>query len=79
MNGTLGAVLLAQVGGDGGGGIGGMFMWLIELAIIVAVIVGWWKLFEKAGKQVGRRSFRFTISLCLWKSSGAQFGGLSFS
>jgi hypothetical protein len=35
---------------DVGGGVAGLFCSLIELALIVVVIVGWWKVFEKAGK-----------------------------
>jgi hypothetical protein len=50
MNGALGAVLLAQAGGDSGGGFFQMLLTLIELAIVVLVIVGMWKLFEKARK-----------------------------
>jgi hypothetical protein len=50
MNVTLGAVLLAQAGGDSGGGFIGMLVTLIELALVVLAIVGMWKVFEKAGK-----------------------------
>lgn len=43
--------LLAQADNGGGGSLfGGMFGSLIMLAIIIGVIAGWWKLFEKAGK-----------------------------
>jgi hypothetical protein len=50
MNGTLGAVLLAQAGGEGGGGFFGTLITLIELALVVLAIVGLWKVFEKAHK-----------------------------
>lgn len=35
---------------DGGGGAGGAIILLIYLAIIVAMIAGLWKVFEKAGQ-----------------------------
>jgi ABC-type sulfate transport system permease subunit len=41
-------LLLAQQ--DNGGGAAGMVVGLIYLAIFAAVIVGFWKVFEKAGK-----------------------------
>ena len=40
--------LLAQNGGDGG--VGGMLVLLIQLAILVAVLAGAWQMFAKAGK-----------------------------
>ncbi|MCL4205047.1 MAG: signal peptidase I [Pirellulaceae bacterium] len=40
--------LLAQ--NDAGGAIGGMLVMVIQLAIIIAVLVGAWKMFQKAGK-----------------------------
>jgi hypothetical protein len=40
--------LLAQ--NDAGGAIGGMLVLVIQLAIIIAVLVGAWKMFQKAGK-----------------------------
>lgn len=42
-------LLLAQ-GQNEGGGAAGAIGALIYLAVIVAIIVGFWKLFEKAGK-----------------------------
>jgi hypothetical protein len=42
-------MLLAQQG-EQGGGIGGLIGFIIYLAVIVIVIVGAWKIFEKAGK-----------------------------
>src|SRR5262245_38831104 len=36
---------------DNGGGIVGILMMLIYLALIVAVAAGMWKTFEKAGRQ----------------------------
>ncbi len=50
MSGTFVSVLLAQNNVGDGGGIGGMLLLLIELAILVAVIAGVWKTFEKAGQ-----------------------------
>jgi hypothetical protein len=49
--GTLGLLeLLAQRGGGGGGGgLAGVVILLIELAIAILVIAGFWKVFEKAG------------------------------
>jgi hypothetical protein len=47
---TLDLILLAQAGGDGGGSIFGTFFFLIEIAILVLIIAGAWKLFEKAHK-----------------------------
>ena len=38
--------LLAQSDGSAGG----CFMTLVWLAILIVVIAGWWKMFEKAGK-----------------------------
>jgi len=35
---------------DAGGGIGGALVLLIELAILVAIIAGMWKMYAKAGK-----------------------------
>jgi hypothetical protein len=46
--------LLAQYGDDGGGGggaaLGGLFLLLLYLAVLVAMIAGMWKTFEKAGE-----------------------------
>jgi len=42
-------VLLAQ-DGNGGGGIGGTIVMLIQIAIVVVVIAGMWKVFSKAGQ-----------------------------
>ncbi len=36
---------------------------IIYLAIVVIVIAGMWKTFEKAGQPVGDVSFRFTTSI----------------
>lgn len=44
------SLLLAQDDGGGGGGAAGLVVGLIQLAIIVGIIVGFWKTFEKAGK-----------------------------
>jgi uncharacterized membrane protein YhaH (DUF805 family) len=41
--------ILAQSEGEGGGVIG-LFISLLYLAVVVAVLIGYWKLFEKAGK-----------------------------
>ena len=35
---------------DTGGAIVGILAMLIYLAIVIAVLAGWWKMFEKAGK-----------------------------
>lgn len=46
-------ILFAQNDGGGGGAagaIGGMLCMLVYLALIVGVIAGFWKVFEKAGK-----------------------------
>jgi hypothetical protein len=40
--------LLAQ--NDAGGAIGGMLVLVIQLAVIIAVLAGAWKMFQKAGK-----------------------------
>jgi hypothetical protein len=50
--GTLGLLeMLAQRGGGGGGGgLVGVVILLIELAIAILVIAGFWKVFEKAGQ-----------------------------
>ena len=42
------ALLLAQ--DSGGGGASGMVVGLIQLAILIGIIAGFWKVFEKAGK-----------------------------
>ncbi len=42
------ALLLGQEGG--GGGLGGLIVMVIWLALIIGVIAGAWKTFEKAGK-----------------------------
>jgi hypothetical protein len=42
--------LLFAQGNNDAGGAAGMVVLLIELAIIVAVVAGFWKVFEKAGK-----------------------------
>lgn len=48
---ALGGMVPLQTGGGGGGGaIAGIVMLLVYLAIIVAVVAGMWKAFEKAGK-----------------------------
>jgi hypothetical protein len=43
------SVLLAQNQG-GGGGIGGMIVSIVYLAMVVAIIAGIWKVFVKAGQ-----------------------------
>lgn len=35
---------------SGGGGIAGVFMMLVWLAVMIAVLAGFWKVFVKAGK-----------------------------
>jgi len=42
-------MLWAQEGG-GGGGIGGLIFFVIWLAVVVAVIAGFWKMLAKAGQ-----------------------------
>jgi hypothetical protein len=42
--------LLAQQGDQGGGAIGGLIGLIVYLAILVLLIAGAWKIFEKAGK-----------------------------
>lgn len=41
---------LAQAGGNNGGGAGAAVVLLIQLAIVVLVIAGMWKVFSKAGQ-----------------------------
>jgi len=45
---ALNSIVPLQAGGDGGGGIVGIFLLLIYITIIVAQIAGMWKMFEKA-------------------------------
>lgn len=45
---TASALLFAQ--DDSGGGAGGAIMMFVWLAVVVGVIAGFWKTFEKAGK-----------------------------
>jgi Family of unknown function (DUF5684) len=52
MNGVS-SVLLAQgqfPQAGGGSGIGGVIFLLVEIALIVLIVAGFWKTFEKAGK-----------------------------
>jgi uncharacterized membrane protein YhaH (DUF805 family) len=44
------ALLLAQDDGNAAGGIGAMIGLVLYLAVIIVVIAGLWKTFEKAGK-----------------------------
>jgi hypothetical protein len=46
----LSALGLQEMGGGSGGGIVGILVMLIELAIAVVVIAGMWKVFVKAGE-----------------------------
>jgi len=43
------ALILAQ-SNAGGSAIGGMIVFIIYLAVIIAIIAGFWKVFEKAGQ-----------------------------
>jgi hypothetical protein len=65
--------LLAQ--NDVAPAAGSMLVLLIQLAILVAVLVGAWKVFEKAGKPGWAAIIPIYNAICCWRSWDGRSGG----